>query len=113
VKPPSHKVSEPRHQPASHFRKVSATAVSNITEFLQEKSKLDAKRHATALEKLELECRKVEQADMLERKREERAERELNIKQESAKVDMAKQLLSSGDEEVKAAAKKYLLNLFM
>jgi hypothetical protein len=89
--------------------------VSNINDFLQEKSKWDTKRHATALEKLELECHKVDQADILERKRDEHAEHELNLKQESAKVETAKQLLSmeGGDEEVKASAKKYLPSLFM
>jgi hypothetical protein len=77
--------------------------MTNVTDFLQEKAKWESKRHATALERLELE-----------RKREDRAERELQLKQESAKVETAKQILcmDGDDEDVKAAAKKFLLNLF-
>ena len=77
--------------------------MSSVADFLQEKAKWDAKRHVIAQEKLGLE-----------RKREERAERELTLKLDSAKVETAKQLLcmEGGDMEVKAAAKTFLLNLF-
>lgn len=105
--PASHTVAEPKHKAAAKHRADTSSSLSSLGDFLKLKVAMDDKRFLLMQEKA-----------ARDREREERLEVEARLKREQDEkrghLEMAKAVLSmeGASDEAKAAANKYLLNLF-
>jgi hypothetical protein len=109
---PTHRVTEPKHKKAAGFRSQSASGVNGVGDFLQKKAAFDLERHKAS------QSISREKLDM-ERRREERLEREAMLKEEESsrqtRLSMATKVLEMPgvSEELKLAAQQVLLKLLM
>lgn len=96
----SHVVTEPKHKSATKYRSSATASLANVGEFLEQKAKLEQQR----FELLQQRERERQADAAAKREREEKQQR----------VEMARLVVSTdgADEEVKVAAKKFLINLF-
>jgi hypothetical protein len=109
---PTHQVTEPKHKMATSFRSRSASGVKGVGDFLEKKVAFDLEKHKAS----QLISR--EKLDM-ERRREERLEREAKLKEEESsrqtRLSMATKVLEmpGASEALKLAAQQVLLKLLM
>ena len=99
--PANHTVSEPKHKAASKYCAELTASMSSLGDFLNKKAAMDDKKFMLIEEKAAHKRELDEWKRALDEKRE--------------RMDMVKAVLSmeGASDEVKAAANKYLLNLFI
>ena len=116
---PMGRVTEPKHKAAASFRSKTASSMAGVGEFLQNKVAFDQRKFESDAERHKVfQTISREKLDM-ERRREERLEREAKLKEEDnnkqTRLSMATKVLEmpGASEELKSAAQQVLLNLLM